>query len=101
MVWYRFVGVAHWIIHAPMLFSGVALALLGLLDLGDAGAHVGLDGVHLGNAAIVKLTYQSLPLVIIMLVYVYTYWASFMIMGCVDKKKGGVYATPKGSKWIV
>jgi hypothetical protein len=34
MTWYRFTGIAHNLVHLPQIILGVALSLLGMLDLG-------------------------------------------------------------------
>ena len=100
LVWYRFVGIAHWVIHAPMLISGVTLCLLGLLDLGNPTISLGPDGTQEGHSAIIDLTYHSLPLAIVMIVYIGTYYISWFVMSCVQRVKGGVYANAHESKWI-
>ena len=105
MIWYRFSGVSHWIVHLPMLGSGATLCLLGLLDLGqyEIGVSYTVEQgsmVTKGDAPITALLFDELPLVIVMLVYIWTYFATLILIGCVHRKKGGVYSNGEESKWI-
>ena len=89
-----------------MLSSGLALCLFGLLDLGEWYVTVVFDyatktgGTNEGHAPITKLLYEDMPLVVVTLVYVPTWYGTFITADCVQRCNGGVFANPNDVRWI-
>ena len=91
MIWYRFEGYAHYIIHAGMLLAGSGLALLGLLDIGSH--HADLEGPSLlqGTAPILRLVGAQAPLIVVALTYWLVYYSAQIMLHVLDKLRGDVF----------
>ena len=100
MIWYKFEGLAHWVIHAPMIVAGVFLALLGLLDIGDRTITISQSGNLIGNSAIYNLLWTNLPLLIVALVYLFVYFGALIAMHFIHKRKGGIYLGDEGAHFM-
>ena len=91
MLWYRFHGSAHWIIHISQLVGGVSLALLGLLDLGPKDivlvtqhpAHIDLEHVN----PLYRVVGDDIPLTVVAAVYLATYLGSAAILRFQQRRK--------------
>lgn len=75
LLWYRFNGPVHWLIHGPQLVGGLALALLGLLDLGSKTYDVTQGYAY----AHVNRTYRLLESSWILAVVLIVYGAVFLV----------------------
>lgn len=78
MLWYRFIGAAHWIYHGSQLVAGISLGILGLLDIGNK--HVDIttiesQGLQTLNP-LYRILFHEVPLVIIAMVYLVVYLGS-------------------------
>ena len=73
MTWYRFAGIAHNLLHLPQIIFGIALSLLGVLDLGPKGFDVNsLDSKdHFTSHVnpLYRVMLDKVPLVIVAVVY--------------------------------
>lgn len=96
MLWYRFHGPGHFIIHGFQIAAGVVLGLLGLLNIGSKHGNFAVIGE--GEQDLMKsvnpmyrLTLVGAPLVVVMAVYLITYLGSTCAMAYLNWRKGGVY----------
>ena len=87
MIWYRFEGLTHWIVHLPMILAGLGLCLLGLLDIGTGSFEVSSNASFDGVSPIFTLLRHSLPLAIVLIVYVLTYFGSLIALTCLSRRK--------------
>ena len=75
MTWYRFTGTSHYLLHVPQVLFGVALCLLGLLDLGPKKFDIqtiiqkGHFSRHHDVNPLYRLLLDKAPLVIVACVY--------------------------------
>ena len=73
MAWYRFTGVAHNLVHVPQIIFGVALGLLGLLDIGPKKFNItDIDGNNNFITSVnplYRVVFDEAPLVIVAVVY--------------------------------
>jgi hypothetical protein len=96
MLWYRFEGPAHVIIHASQICAGIILSLLGLLNIGPQTADF-LQVEQSDFLATVnpmhQLSLSSLPLVVVMLVYLCTFLGSTLALVYVHRRRGDIYET--------
>ena len=80
MLWYRFIGPAHWIYHGSQIIAGICLSLLGLLDIGNKHLDLSkLQGNNNGDQEVnplYKVLFEEVPLVIISMVYLGIYVGS-------------------------
>lgn len=97
MVWYRFHGPGHFVIHGFQIGAGIILGLLGLLNIGSKHgefASIGDDDHRdlLGSVnPMYQITLLGVPLVVVMAVYLITYLGSTAAMIYLHRRKGGVY----------
>lgn len=86
MIWNRYRGVAHWVIHGAQLVASLVLLLLGLLSRGSKQIHVegfldGVEDLSLDTLVpIYDLVALGLPLVIVLVVYFVAYAGSGAVM---------------------
>jgi hypothetical protein len=79
MLWYRFVGAAHWVFHGSQLIAGLCLALLGFLDIGSKHLDIELlqdDASQNTVNPLYRILFHEVPLVIIGMVYLVVYMGS-------------------------
>lgn len=73
MAWYRFTGVAHNLVHVPQIIFGVALGLLGLLDIGPKQFNIadidGDDNFVTQVNPLYRVVFDEAPLIIVAVVY--------------------------------
>ncbi|KAK4684398.1 hypothetical protein P7C73_g5782, partial [Tremellales sp. Uapishka_1] len=74
MIWYHYIGIAHWVIHGTQIALGLAMALLGLLDIGKETVAVTKQGILTHSNLLYELINQKLPLVIVLVVYFAAYY---------------------------
>lgn len=96
MLWYRFHGPGHFIIHGCQIVAGIILGLLGLLNIGSKyGNFVNIgeeNNNFLGSVnPMYRLALIGVPLVVVMGVYLITYLGSTCAMAYLHWRKGGVY----------
>ena len=91
MIWYRFEGYAHYIIHTLQIVAGICLGLLGLLDIGRLQAD--LDGPDLlqGTAPILRLMGHQAPLIIVAVTYWSVYYITQAALLVLDRLRGDVF----------
>ena len=80
-IWYRFSGTGHYIMHGGMIVAGVALALLGLLDIGQKRIRIDINSANTFEAMnevapMYLLVDLALPLVIVLFVYALVYFGA-------------------------
>lgn len=99
MLWYRFRGPGHFIIHGFQIAAGVLLGLLGLLNIGSKHGDFAVIGdeeqqnIMASVNPMYQLTLVGVPLVVVMVVYLVTYLGSTCAMSYIHWRKGGVYAS--------
>lgn len=90
MAWYRFTGTAHYLIHLPQIIFGVALGLLGLLDIGPKKFNIGDIGTDNNWTTTVNPLYRVVldeaPLVIVAVVYLVVWLITVAGLWWVDRK---------------
>ncbi len=72
MLWHRFRGFSHYIIHGMLIMSGVALSLLGCLDIGDQKVIVDSQGNIASQSPLFALLNAGVPLIPVFLTYLFT-----------------------------
>jgi hypothetical protein len=91
MLWYRFLGAAHWIYHGSQLIAGVCLGLLGLLDIGPKHldiTHLDSDGPQRVNP-LYEVLFHEIPLVMIAMVYLVVYVGSGAAIWLLQRRQNG------------
>lgn len=89
MAWYRFTGAGHWIIHANQIVFGIALGLLGLLDIGPKEFDIAnftdssLDSVN----PLYRILFNEVPLVIVAVVYLIVWLTTSAGLIWIDRRK--------------
>lgn len=96
MLWYRFLGPGHFIIHGCQIAAGIILGLLGLLNIGNKHGQFAVledDPEHHSQNVnpMYQLTMVGAPLIVIMGVYLITYLGSTCAMTWIQWRKGGIY----------
>lgn len=97
MIWNRYRGIGHWIVHGLGLAGGVSLCLLGLLALGHKSVPVnfGLSNETIDTdsvAPLYTLVFYDVPLVVVMGVYLLVNVGSAVLMAFFHwRRKQGVY----------
>lgn len=94
ILWYRPIGLSHYLAHALQITAGLGLSLLGLLDIGSK--HIGGDDTT-GNFGktndLYRLVSRRAPLAIILGVYAGVYYGGLLgvsLMGrCRRKSQAG------------
>ncbi|WWD22293.1 hypothetical protein CI109_106784 [Kwoniella shandongensis] len=90
MIWYRYHGPAHWIVHGFQLSLGLILALLGLLDIGGRDVKIFADDRE-GELENVNPMYwlvqTKTPLLIVACVYGLAYLGSIFVLNQVERYK--------------
>ena len=90
MLWYRFKGPAHWIIHGPQLLGGVALGFLGFLDMGNKNVELViekpayLDLQHVNP--LYRVVTHDVPLAVVAGVYLVSYLGSVIALHIFARK---------------
>ncbi|KAK8845345.1 hypothetical protein IAR55_006058 [Kwoniella newhampshirensis] len=90
MLWYRYNGPAHWIVHGFQLCLGFILALLGLLDIGGRDVDVfarSTRGELQGVNPMYWLVNTRTPLVIVVCVYLLAYLGSILVVGQIQERR--------------
>jgi hypothetical protein len=94
MLWYRFEGPGHIIIHSFQIGAGLILGMLGMLNIGPAWANFteseGPGWIKTANP-MYQVALTSLPLVIVMLTYLVTYLGSTCALAFAHWKRGDIY----------
>lgn len=100
MLWYRFLGAAHWIYHGSQLVAGICLGLLGFLDIGPK--HIDIVQLDENGTQIVNPLYRILldevPLVIIAMVYLVVYVGSGVAIWCLQLRQDKRDSSRRGSQ---
>ena len=98
MLWYRFQGQGHYIIHGFQISAGVFLGLLGLLNIGGKhGEYATIEEEESVSQLfktinpMYRLVILGAPLVVVMGVYLVTFLGSTLVMTWVHWRKGGIY----------
>lgn len=89
MLWYRFLGAAHWIYHGSQLIAGVCLGLLGFLDIGPKHLDISrlkVDG-DLNVNPLYQILFNEIPLVIIAMVYLVVYMGSGLAIWFLQRRQ--------------
>lgn len=89
MLWYRFIGPAHWVYHGSQIIAGICLGLLGLLDIGNK--HLDITTIaEQGDqrvAPLYEVIFHEIPLVIIAMVYLAVYVGSGAAVWYVQRRR--------------
>lgn len=90
MAWYRFTRIAHYLIHLPQIIFGVALGLLGLLDIGPKRFNIGdiQDDSSFVTSVnpLYRVVFDEAPLVIVAVVYLVVWLITVAGLWWVERK---------------
>ncbi|WRT65361.1 uncharacterized protein IL334_002304 [Kwoniella shivajii] len=95
MLWYRYNGIAHYIVHLSWLLLGLILSLLGLLDIGNQNFEIkdgGLDQEFKNTNPMYHLVDARVPLVMVLVIYLIANYGTIFLLGIVHRIKGNVWS---------
>lgn len=98
VLWYRYDGIAHHIIHGGQVVMGICLALLGFLDVGQKRIRFldndGNMNTDISLNPLYNLLSVGLPLMVVFLVFLLLYAGSIAVLWTLHRWRGHVWEYP-------